>query len=127
MQQGESASERREFERAIERDGRHSFAFAVSGFVVMAVGGCMMFGGSGTLPVWASTIGFAFQAAGTALLVVGLGFYSRKKGRSVVLGGLGLLSWIGVAVLAVMPKLCHRCRARVSARAKRCGECGTPA
>ncbi len=123
----EDIGEGRKIERAIARDARLSFVFGVSGFGVISVGGCMTLGRSTTLPIWASSIGFALQTAGTVLLIIGLAFYARKKGRSIVLGGLGLLSWIGIVALAAMPKICRRCCAKVSARAKTCGECGTPA
>jgi hypothetical protein len=120
-------SDDREIKRAIARDARSSFAFGAAALIVMFVGGCMFVGASGTLPVWASTIGFGLQVAGTALLVVGLGFYARKRGHSIVLGGLGLLSWLGIIIVAAVPKRCRRCRTKVRGRASACGECGTPA
>lgn len=122
---GEAADQ--EIELAIEKDGRRSFAIGVTGFVIMMSGGCITLGASSWIPQWANTIGFGLQTAGTSLLIVGLAFYARKKGRSAILGGFGLLSWIGILVLAAMPKLCRRCSSRVGARAAQCKECGAPA
>lgn len=41
--------------------------------------------------------------AGTALLIVGLGLYAAAKGHSRWAGLLGLLSIVGIIVLAVLP------------------------
>jgi hypothetical protein len=41
--------------------------------------------------------------AGAVLLVIGLCFYAKAKGYSAVLGLLGLLSCIGLLILAVLP------------------------
>ena len=41
--------------------------------------------------------------AGSVLLIVGLCFYAKAKGYSAVLGLLGLLSCIGLLILAVLP------------------------
>ena|SRR6478609_9501745 len=40
---------------------------------------------------------------GAVLLIVGLCFYAKAKGYSAVLGLLGLLSCIGLLILAVLP------------------------
>jgi hypothetical protein len=40
---------------------------------------------------------------GSILLIVGLCFYAKAKGYSAVLGLLGLLSCIGLLILAVLP------------------------
>ena len=40
---------------------------------------------------------------GTALLIVGLGYYAAAKGHSRWAGLLGLLSILGIIVLAVLP------------------------
>jgi len=43
------------------------------------------------------------SVAGTVLLLVGLGYYAKAKGHSPVWGLLGLLSCVGIVVLAVLP------------------------
>jgi hypothetical protein len=120
-------AEVQEIALAIAKDGRRSFAWGFAGFVMMMIGGCMTVGAPEWSPIWATTIGFGLYTAGTALLVVGLAFYSRKKGQSILLGGLGVLSWFGIIVLALMPKLCGQCYARVGSRVTTCGDCGAPA
>jgi len=40
---------------------------------------------------------------GALLLIVGFGFYAKAKGHSAAWGLLGLLSCIGLLILAVMP------------------------
>ena len=40
---------------------------------------------------------------GAVLLIIGLGFYAKAKGYSALLGLLGLLSCIGLLILAVLP------------------------
>lgn len=39
---------------------------------------------------------------GTALLIIGLSYYSRAKGHSGYFGFLGLLSWLGIIVLILL-------------------------
>jgi amino acid transporter len=41
--------------------------------------------------------------AGTALLLVGLAYYAKAKGHSPAWGLVGLLSCLGIVVLAVLP------------------------
>jgi len=45
----------------------------------------------------------AGSLVGALLLIIGLGFYAKAKGYSAVLGLLGLLSCIGLLILAVLP------------------------
>ena len=45
----------------------------------------------------------AGSLVGALLLIIGLGFYAKAKGHSVVWGLLGLLSCIGLLILAIMP------------------------
>jgi hypothetical protein len=40
---------------------------------------------------------------GALLLIIGLSFYAKAKGYSAVLGLLGLLSCIGLLILALLP------------------------
>jgi hypothetical protein len=42
------------------------------------------------------------EITGTVLLIVGLCFYAKAKGYSAVLGLLGLLSCIGLLILALL-------------------------
>lgn len=41
--------------------------------------------------------------AGSVLLIIGLCFYAKAKGYSPVLGLLGLLSCLGLLILAILP------------------------
>ena len=41
--------------------------------------------------------------AGSILLIIGLCYYAKAKGYSAVLGLLGLLSCIGLLILAILP------------------------
>jgi|SRR5580698_5662754 hypothetical protein len=41
--------------------------------------------------------------AGNILLIAGLGYYAKAKGYSAALGVLGLLSCIGLLILALIP------------------------
>lgn len=64
---------------------------------------------------------------GTVLLVVGLCFWSRMKGRSAGWGALGLLGWlVGPVVVAVLPKICRNCRRDARLSANECEYCASP-
>ncbi len=52
---------------------------------------------------WIGLGGLVVQAAGVVLLVWGLALYARAKGHSPWWGLMGLLSILGVNVLAVLP------------------------
>ena len=70
--------------------------------------------------------GTAVGAVGTLMFVVGLGFYARMKGRSGLNALWGLLSCIGLLVLAFLNKHCHNCKRSSSFRTKQCPQCGAP-
>jgi hypothetical protein len=58
----------------------------------------------GTTP--SNSLALLFAAGsfvGALLLIVGLSFYAKAKGYSAVFGLLGLLSCIGLLILAVLP------------------------
>lgn len=78
---------------------RTSLMFGVPGIVLQIVGALM---GRDIIP-GGETVGLIVQIAGTILLIVGLSFYARAKGRHPAWGLLGLLSIIGLIVLAVLP------------------------
>jgi hypothetical protein len=65
------------------------------------------------------------QLAGAGVLVVGLGFYAKMRGREAWWGLLGLLSCLGLLVLYLLPKSCHHCHA--TTKGKVCSVCGAPA
>jgi hypothetical protein len=46
---------------------------------------------------------FFISLAGTVLLIIGLGYYARAKGHSGWWGMLGLLSCLGLIILAFLP------------------------
>jgi hypothetical protein len=74
------------------------------------------------------TIGFVTILRLTALplIIVGLAFYARMKGRSGAWGLLGVLSCIGLLILALLGKKCQNCRTQESRNAKECKACGAP-
>lgn len=48
------------------------------------------------------SLGRSVMALGSLLLVAGLAMYAKAKGRSPAWGLMGLLSWIGLIVLAML-------------------------
>ena len=55
------------------------------------------------LPQWAVWGMILGPLLGAVLLIIGLCYYAKAKGYSVVLGLLGLFSCIGMLILAVLP------------------------
>src|SRR5262245_19950417 len=55
------------------------------------------------LPQWVAWRMIIAALLGAVLLIIGLGYYAKGKGYSAVLGLLGLLSCIGLLILAVLP------------------------
>ena len=55
------------------------------------------------VPVGVTVLYYVVALSGTALLIVGLSYYAAAKGHSRWAGLLGLLSIIGLIVLAVLP------------------------
>jgi hypothetical protein len=54
-------------------------------------------------PDWLGYLLLAGKVLGSVMLIIGLCYYAKAKGYSAVLGLLGLLSCIGLFVLAVLP------------------------
>ena len=69
------------------------------GFVVQCVGGSVT-AMSHSLPL--TILGWSIYLVGTALLVIGFGFYVSSKGRSIAWCLLALLSLIGWVVLILL-------------------------
>ena len=79
-----------------------SFAFAVPGLLATFSSGIVA--REMNLPRdQAGAIGGVVAIGGTLLVAVGLCFYARYKGRSPLWGLLGLLSCVGILLLAVLP------------------------
>jgi small-conductance mechanosensitive channel len=55
------------------------------------------------LPEWVAWTMLLTLLIGTILVIIGLGYYAKSKGYSAMLGLLGLLSWLGLIILAVLP------------------------
>lgn len=70
--------------------------------------------------------GLGIALFGTGLLIAGLAFSARVKGRSGWWGLLGLLSCLGLLVLYFIPKLCSHCRSSVSYSKNQCPNCEAP-
>jgi hypothetical protein len=84
-------------------ENRKSLMFGIPGIVLQLAGNFMMpsvdqAGASG-----AALLGLCVALLGTALLIVGLGFYAKGKGHHFAWGLMGLLSIIGIIVLAILP------------------------
>jgi hypothetical protein len=100
--------------REIQRLNRTSLLLGAPGLLLQIVG--QMMGG---------TTGAIVGLVGFALLVTGLTFYARMRGRSPWWGAAGIASCIGMLLLYVLPKHCHHCKARTTGPT--CDKCGAPA
>ena len=94
----------------IKKLNRISFAFALPGLALQA----------------ASRYNPLLALLGGILLLIGLGFYAKMKGRDAAWGLVGVLSCIGLVILAVLPKRCHHCK-KATGRGKTCQHCQAPA
>lgn len=103
----------REVAARISKLNNTSFIFGVPGLLLQGVGN--MTGG---------IAGVLASLAGTILLIVGLSFYARSRGQHPAYALLGLLSLLGLIILAVLPKKCVVCGGP-SARGA-CTQCGAP-
>jgi hypothetical protein len=112
-----------EIRKKISRLNLLSFAFAVPG-LLLQFGGAALVGGSPSRDE--ATAVLMLRLVGAPLVIAGLCFYARMKGRTWALGLFGLLSCLGLIILSVSPKFCHNCRTRDSYRAKECRACGAP-
>jgi hypothetical protein len=70
-------------------------------------------------------VGNLVSLVGVGLLIAGLSSYARMRGHSAWYGALGLLSCLGMLILAVLPKKCFNCGATTKGAA--CAACGAPA
>jgi hypothetical protein len=59
--------------------------------------------GSAGMPLWAIIASSVGLTVSSLLLVVGLGYYAKSKGYTGALGLLGLLSCVGLIIVAVLP------------------------
>jgi hypothetical protein len=113
-----------EIRKKISRLNLLSFVFAVPG-LLLQVGGGALIAGTQNAPSAAGMI-VLLRLIGAPLVIAGLCFYASMKGRSWALGLLGLLSCLGLLILALFSKSCHNCRTTASYRAKECQTCGAP-
>jgi hypothetical protein len=109
-----TAAEADALQQRINKLNRISLLLGGPGLILQGVGNMM--GGA---------VGGLTMLVGTVLLIVGLTFYARMRGRHPAWGMFGLLSLVGMIVLLVLSKNCLRCGARV--RAVSCATCGAPA
>jgi hypothetical protein len=80
-------------------ENRKSLVWGVSGIVVQ-IAGMVLTSVSETR--FLSSIGLIVMSAGFALLTAGLVYYAKAKGRHPTWGFMGLLSGIGLIVLACL-------------------------
>lgn len=66
----------------------------------------------------------AIKFVGTMLLMVGLAYYAKMKGRNGAWGLLAFLSILGFLFAALLPKYCRNCEERE--KKKICSNCGAP-
>ncbi len=83
---------------------RKSLTFGIPGIILQIVGNVVVRLQDPAAPNLLITLaGVAIALTGTGLLIYGLSFYARAKGHSGWLGLLGLLSCLGLIILAAMP------------------------
>ncbi len=104
-----------EIQREIKTNNLLSFALGIPGMGLQVVGNMM--GGM---------VGRLVYFGGTALLIGGLVFYARLRGRSPFYSLFGLLSCLGLLILYFIPKYCLNCHAQASYGKKQCLTCGAP-
>jgi hypothetical protein len=92
-----------------------SLLLAVPGMVLQVVGRGMP-----------GMSGIAVTLLGAALIVGGLVFYAKMRGRSPAFGLLGLASCLGLLILYFLPKSCLNCKTSHSYSVKQCKQCGAP-
>ena len=71
-----------------------SLRWGVPGVILQLFGG--LFFGS-------SLVGALVRLVGTIMLLIGLGYYAKAKGRSPLWGLMGFLSLLGILILALLP------------------------
>ena len=129
---GLSEAEKVEIRRRLRNLNLVSFLFGLPGLALQLYGNVLMRGAQGAIErgqeVAAAGVGLGVlvSLAGTVLLIVGLAFNARLKGRSGWWGLMGLLSCIGLLVLCFIGKKCPHCGKESSYRARECLECQSP-
>jgi glycerol uptake facilitator-like aquaporin len=96
----------------IARYNNISLALGVPGLILQIAGNVMMRSGPDK-----EGVGLLVGIIGTALLMGGLMMYARAKGRSPAWGLMGLLSIIGLIVLAMLEDRAPSGKARAAGRA----------
>lgn len=89
-----------------KRLNRISLTWGVPGFLAEIAGVALQDSvrwAPGSVDSSRAGLGALLVAVGTVMLIVGLCYYAKAKGRNAAWGLLGILSLIGVVVLAVMP------------------------
>ena len=93
----------------IARYNKLSLAWGVPGIILQIVGEIMRTSspqeGVGKLLAGDPVIGFLVTLAGTVLLLVGLAYYAKAKGRSPAWSLMAFLSLVGLIVLACLKDL----------------------
>ena len=107
----------REVQGRLDTLNKMSFAFGVPGILLQIAS-------NGTVGILGAGLSTLLSLAGSALLIVGFGYYAMSRGQSKWFGALGLLSCLGLIVLALLPKKCLVCTGPVQ-RAF-CQRCGAP-
>ena len=102
-------------QRELKRLNGLSFSLAIPGFILQVMGQNQ-----------AGFLGWLISLAGTTLVIGGLTFYARMRGRSPVFGLLGLLSCLGLLVLYFLPKSCLSCRLEQGYSTRQCTRCNAP-
>ena len=81
----------------IKEYNRKSFYFGIPG-IILQIAGQLMRDSTGGI----TSLGSVISLAGTALLITGLVFYAKAKGRHPAWCLMGLLSIIGIIILALL-------------------------
>src|SRR5262245_55219449 len=102
----------------IARYNNISLAFGVPGIILQIAGNVMARPGSSSIGA-----GIAVLLVGTVLLIVGLAYYAKAKGRSEVWCLMGFLSLIGLIVLAMRQGVAGA-ELRTTTTSRRAGEEG---
>lgn len=113
-----------EIRKKISRLNLLSFAFAVPAIALQFFAGALV-AGTKSAPDAVALVTM-LRLIGAPLFIAGLSCYAMMKGRSWTLGLLGLLSCLGLLILALFSKSCHNCRTSASYRTRECPSCGAP-
>jgi hypothetical protein len=88
---------------------RKSLAIGIPGLVLQIlcyVGPDLLWksgAGLAGMPLWAMIASSVGVTVSSLLLIVGLGYYAKSKGYTGALGLLGVLSCVGLIIVAVLP------------------------